>query len=146
MRFELMGEPCFARIVKSIGDCAMLVGTAKWMQVAKDMLPALVSVAISGTLVYLLPTSWCVDRYEQEAERTLEEILVASFSRQRWNLDGSIDRSSIRSLRCCIVSLVENVQAHRAFNAWYGCCFRAICCELRRRFFEADLLNVFSEL
>jgi hypothetical protein len=31
MCFKLMGKPCFAGIVESIGDRAMLMGTAVWM-------------------------------------------------------------------------------------------------------------------
>jgi hypothetical protein len=91
MSLELVSEPRFAGVVESIGDCTMLMGTAVWMQVAEDMLSTLVSAGLSSEADHLLPSSCCVDRYKQKAERTLKEILVTSLSGQRWDPDSSID-------------------------------------------------------
>jgi hypothetical protein len=145
MSLELMREPRFAGVVESIGNRTMLMGTAVWMQVAENMLPALVSAALSREADHILPSSCCVDRYEQEAERTLKELLVSSLLGQGWDSNSSVDRGSIRGLRRCIVPLIDHVQAHRAFNARYGCCFSAVRREFCSGFFEADLLDIFSE-
>jgi hypothetical protein len=91
MSFELMSEPRFAGVVESIGNRTMLMGTAVWMQVAEYMLPALINAALSDEADHLLPSRCCVDRYEQEAERTLKELLVSSLPGQRWDPDSSID-------------------------------------------------------